>query len=463
MIDLRMPDLRATPFQLLRSSLTMLKGPGATVSAREPIATCYLRLYQVGEGDAGTPFAEEQCDLQLVLAPSAPGRIAPRGALSHGGFQDLVPSNRWDEREIVTTIDAPGDVELVSLVLAGRRGFELGEARGGLLPGWHDRARAFWEGPGSGPCGTVLSYGTCEQTSAFRGEDAAFLSWFARAPGPAQVIAVADECTVHSTAVALQHLRRTPAEAREITQTIEAWIAERMGASGERDYPGFLGEASRGTLAGRWPPAQDVLFAVHLLAETVSTSPILQRTQLLTRRGLAEQRPPDAIAMSLASELAPHFRHRRTGWIVAIHGFRFGQYLGPAVADWLRRDFEPLPRTAADIERDLLALADEVTARTGACLLVQNLIASSMGERVPNYAWLGDAFPTSVSVRGNEANLMLSGATRHPAISAIDSDAMAARLGVRHCPDLLHAGRELVEAQRDELQRVLRERAVPGF
>lgn len=463
MIDLRMPDLRASPFELLRSNLTFLKPQGSMAAAREPIAACYLHLFDVAERGAPVPFAEEQNDIQLVLTTSAPGRLALRNELSDGGFHDALPTNRWNEREIIASIDARADVEILPLVLAGRRGFESGGARGGLLVGWHDRVRAFWEGQGSGACGTVLSYGTCEQTSIFRGEDLAFLSWFARAPGPAQVIDVADECTVHSTAVALQHLRRTPEEARAITEVVQAWIDQRMRSDGEQAFPGLRAEAAHGTMAGRWPAGQDVLFGIRLLTESVGTAPILQRTQRLTRRGLVEQGPPDAIAMSLSSELAPHFRHRRTGWIIAVHGFRFGQFIGPGVMDWLRRDFEPLPRTVADMERDLRALADEVTTRTGACLLVQNLIASSMGERVPNYGWLGDAFSTSLSVLANEANLMLSGLSRHPSVSAIDSDALAAHLGVKHCPDRLHADRELIEAQRDEIQRVLRERAVPGF
>ena len=376
----------------------------------------------------------------------------------------MVGSADWVEREVIGSMEGQDAAsELSSLLLVGRRGFENGEGRGGLLSGWHERARASWEGQGSGRFGTVLSLGTCEQTGLFRGEDMAFLSWFARAPGPAQIVSVSDERTVHSSAVLLQHLRRTPGEAKAIVDAVHAWVGERMSAVDSRSFPAFLPDARTGTIQGRWPVAQDVLFAMHLLAEVVGTPPILERTHVLTRQGVAELPPPDAVALSMGSEFSPHFRHRKTGWTIAIHGFRFGQFVGQGVIDWLQRDFERVHRTVADSERDLSALAGEVGSRTGAALLIQNLIASCAADRIPNYAWLGDDFAESNPVIAAEANLMASGLTRLPEVSVIDSDALAADLGVRHCPDRIHASRDLLEAQRAEIHRVLRDRGIPGF
>jgi hypothetical protein len=416
------------------------------------------------------PLAEEQSDLQVVLAPPGACTIEYRANLSKGGYQDLVGSSDWDEGEVVGSAEPPGESdELLALVLAGRRGFDNGEGRGSLLAGWHERARGFWEGQRGqqgqtqGPFGTVLALGTCEQTGLFRGEDMAFLSWFARAPGPAQIVSVSDERCVHSSAVILQHVRRTPAQAKAITEAVYSWIGERMTLDQPGAFPAFEPDAFRGTLQGRWPEAQNVLFALYLLAEAVGTSPILERTQLLTRLGVVEQGPPNVVVLSLSSELAPHFRHRRTGWIIAIHGFRFGQFIGQGVVEWLRRDFERVPRSVSDFERDLAALADEVAHRTGASLLMQNLVASSTSDRIANYSWLGESFAESIPVIGHEANLMVSGLTRRHSISVVDSDALAAELGVKHCPDRFHASGELLEAQRAEIHRVLRERSVPGF
>jgi len=463
MNELRLPALSARPFNLLRSGLQWLRRSGDHVDAREPVAVCHLRLS--GPRDAPTlPMAEEQHDLQLVLAARIAGTVQYRANLSRGGYQDLIGSAEWDAGTIVGSIDAPdGNGELMSLVLAGRRGFENGEGRGGLLAGWHERARAFWEGNGAGRFGTVLSLGTCEQTVVFRGEDMAFLSWFARAPGPAQIVAVADERCVHSSAVLLQHLRRTPAEAQAITAAVHDWLGERMRQLDLHSFPAFEPDAASGALAGRWPAAQDLLFALHLLGESVGTCPILEGSEMLTRGGLVQQGPADAITLSLGSELVPHYRHRRTGWLIAIHGFRFGPYIGPGLTEWLRRDFEPVRRTVANMQQDLAALAAEVMARTGAVLLVQNLVASSALNRISNYSWLGEAFDQCLPVISTEANLMLGDLTRSPNVSMIDSDALAVALGVNHCPDGAHASGELLEAQRREIHRILRERRIPGF
>lgn len=464
MSELFMPALSASPLSLRRSGLRWLCRPGDRVAARQPIAACYVGLDGAREGGLPPPFGDERHDLQVVLAPRAACTIDYRAGLSKGGYQDFIDGADWDEGLAVASAGPLQDsCELAPMVLAGRRGFESGEGRGGLLSGWHERVRGFWEGGGAGRFGTVLALGTCEQTGIFRGDDMAFLSWFARAPGPAQIVAVADERSVHSSAVILQHLRRTPGEAKAITETVNSWLGERMGGAQLESFGGLRPESRRGTSLGRWPEAQDLLFALHLMAEAVSTSPLLERGDLITRRGLAQSDPPDAIALTLGSEVAPHFRHRRTGWVIALHGFRFGSYIGPGVIEWLRRDFERMHRSVADVERDLGALADELRERTGAALLVQNLIASSAAERVSNYSWLGDAYAESIPVFATEANLMLTDLTRRPNVSMIDSDALAAEFGVRHCPDRFHASRELLEAQRGEFHRVLRERKIPGY
>jgi hypothetical protein len=466
MTDLRLPVISASPWRLRRSGLNWLHRSGDAVAAREPVAACHVRLAESGRHDRPLPLGEEQNDLQVVLAPSHACTVTYAKESAAAGYQALVEGGDWHSGECIGHADlSPGAGVLVPLVLAGRRGFENGEGRGDLLAGWHEKVRGFWEGDGEaeGRYGTVLALGTCEQTAIFRGDDAAFFSWFARTPGPAQLIAVADERCVHSSAVLLQHVRRTPAEAIAITEAVHAWIGERIGRADPASFPAFHPDAARGTLQGRWPHAQDVLFALHLLAEAVGTSPILERSEVIGRRGILELNPPDAVALTLGSELALHYRHRRTGWIIAMHGFRFGPYLGPGVVDWLRRDFEPLIRSVADTRRDLAALADEVRSRTGARLLVQNLIASDVADRIANYSWLGDAFEQSLAVLGNEANLMLTDLTREHSIAMIDADALAAQLGVRHCPDRFHASRELVEAQRNEVHRILRDCQIPGF
>lgn len=464
MTELSLPALSVSPRRLSRSGFSWLHPTKEPAAARQPIASCYLRISDAAASNQPMPLRDEQNDLQVVLAPRAACTVKYREALFKGGYQALVEGSDWQAGECIGDCDLPeAEGVLESLVLAGRRGFENGEGRGGLLAGWHERVRGSWEGEGKGRFGTVLALGTCEQTAIFRGDDLAFLSWFARSPGPAQIISIGDDRCVHSSAVVLQHLRRTPAEASAIADAVYSWIGEHIGRALPGSFPAFQPQAMHGTLHGRWPIAQDLLYAMHLLAEAVGTSPILERSEVITRQGILQVPPPDAIAMTLGSEFAPHFRHRRTGWVIAIHGFRFGPFVGPAFTEWLRRDFEPLQRSVADSQRDLAALAQEVETRVGARLLVQNLVASSWSDRVSNYSWLGDAFQTSVNVLGNEANLMLSDLCRSHPMVAIDSDALAAEFGVNQVPDRFHASRQLVEAQRTEVHRVLRELQIPGF
>jgi len=463
MTPLVLPPLAANPARIRRSGIRWRRRSGTEVQSREPVAVCYIRL--TATGDTPVPLAEEQNDLQVLLAPRADCLFHRKADVSEGGYRDLVESGEWRAGEHVADAESlAGPSELLPLVLAGRRGFESGEGRGGLLAGWHERVRAFWPGPGRNERhGSVLSLGTCEQNAIFRGEDNAFLSWFSRTPGPAQIIAVSDERCVHSSAVLLQHLRRTPGEAQAITTAVFDWINQRVACCGPDAFPGLDASSSRGTLRGRWPGSQDISFAFHLLSEAVGTSPILERTQALGAGGTIELPPPEAIALTLGSELAHHYRHKRTGWLIALHSFRFGPFIGPGVVDWLRRDFEPVRRSVADMRRDLAELADEVEKRTGGTLLLQNLVASTITDRVANYAWLGEAFDESVAVIGNEANLMLADLSRDHAIAVIDSDALAADLGVDQVPDRFHASGRLVDAQRSEVHRVLRELRVPGF
>jgi hypothetical protein len=138
-------------------------------------------------------------------------------------------------------------------------------------------------------------------------------------------------------------------------------------------------------------------------------------------------------------------------------------FVGPAIIGWLKRDFERVPRSVADVGQDLAALTDELKARTGGVLVVQNLISTAPTDRIPNYAWLGDSFSSAVPVMCAEANLMLSSLTQDYDLSVLDSDALAAEHGGRHCPDRAHPDRVLLDAQRDELHRILRARKIPGF
>ncbi len=77
MKPLVLPALSAEPARIRRSGLRWRRESGAQVRAREPVAVCYVRLSSVG--DAPVPLAEEQNDLQVVLAPRAACQYHPEG------------------------------------------------------------------------------------------------------------------------------------------------------------------------------------------------------------------------------------------------------------------------------------------------------------------------------------------------------------------------------------------------
>src|SRR5450631_2212160 len=183
MTELSLPALSVSPRRLTRSGFSWLHPPKEPVGAREPIASCYLRIADAAASDQPMPLLDEQNDLQVVLAPREACTLRYREELSKGGYQALVEGGDWQAGVCIADSDSRKEAGVLqSLVLAGRRGFENGEGRGNLLAGWHERVRGFWEGEGEGRFGTVLALGTCEQTAIFRGDDLAFLSWFARAP-----------------------------------------------------------------------------------------------------------------------------------------------------------------------------------------------------------------------------------------------------------------------------------------
>jgi len=465
---LALPALPRAPCRPLRSSLRWLVRSGDRVRARQPVAYCNLDFAPA----PGTPrpFQEEMRELQLVLASPAAGTLALRpGFSSHGGWLDLHGhSFEWDGGARVADLDeedaggaaaAPGAAprDLLHYFAVGRRGFEPGEGRGGLLSGWLDRVRAFWPGARAEPPVTLLSLGTCEQLPMLRGEGSAFADWFAVAEGPAHLVLHTDDRVVHSSAVLLEQLRRTPAQARELLAGVQRMLAQLVERGTDDAFsPRSDGPSRRNALA------QDLLFLQHAAAETVSPSPLLERLELFGAEGVCLAPPPALVLLSVGSEYAAHLRHRRTGWLLSTHGFRFAD-LSPAGQAFLHEEFEHVPRSHADVEASLAQLALELRERTGGRLLVANLVSTTMWDRIPNYAWLAPDFERSNPVFTGDCNAMLEGLARRGLCTVLDQDAVVAEQGGRHCPDRIHASGPLPSAYRSELLALLRAAGTHGF
>lgn len=451
LVPLRTGPLIAEGFNVRRSGIRWLCEDGHICRPGEAIAYCNISLVPIrGAGrkqPSPHPFPEETRDFQIAFAPNTAGRLRIAGQSSLGGFLDRHTPQRWAPDDVIghlkiSSVDGiprgAAGVELRMLVLAGRRTTEIAEVRSGLLTGWHDRVRACW---GDGAPGTVLSLGICELTSVIRGERSAFLELFEAVRGPVQVVAVPDDILVPSTRIVIEQFRRRPAQ------------HEAMAADFAQTFPA----------TGITPAGKGWMLAGALM-QALQRSPLRERYSVLTRTGVRQSGPADAVILSLNAEPSSILRHKKLGYSVQIHRFRL-QETGPAIQAWLRNNFEPVKRTLDDIHADYRELIDAVSAQSDMKFLIVNTMSTSGYEDIVNYAPIdrpmGD---TLASIRAKEINLMLHDLARERDISIVDADAIVSDLGAAaHFPDGVH-GNGIMQAEvRGEILRILRERGIAGF
>ena len=450
-VPLRLGALSLSGYTLRRSGFRWLCEDGHVCRPGEVIAFCNINLSPTGRpATADDPFMEEGRDFQIALAPRIGGRVRRAPDSTRGGFIDQLPLYlAWAPDFVVGHLEptetsdnrssSPGD-EVRLLFLAGRRTTELAEVRSGLLTGWHDRSRAWW-GERDGRFGTVLSLGNCEQAGIVRGERQAFLELLEAASGPAHAVFASDDAMVPCSSVILEQFRRTASQ----FETIKEDFARSFGS-------------------GSAVPAPSEWMFGGLLLSALGRSPLSERYEILTRAGLQRVGPPDAVILSLGSELPTLLRHRRLGYSVNCHGFRLRE-AGPAVQAWLRRDFELIRRAPEQIRQDYRDLIDAVRARQDTRFLILNVLSTLIDESIHSYAPFDTPLrDTLSSVRAKELNLMLHDLARECDVSIVDVDAIAAELGSReHVPDGVHHSGALQAEVRGEILRILRASGVPGF
>ena len=279
-----------------------------------------------------------------------------------------------------------------------------------------------------------------------RGEQWAFLELFEVVSGPAHVAFVPDDVLVPSVAVLAAQLRLTQMERDRIVADAFSWFAPAVAAAG----------------SGCSRVLADWIYAGCLL-KAFCGCPLLEQADVLTATGLQRLAPADSVILSLHSEMAVHFRHKRLGYPLSLHQFRL-QGVGPLVRQWLHQEFEVVKKPLKVVRREYLELIDLVRARTGACLLVLNVVSNSMVDCF-SYAPFEKPLGTTLShIRAQEMNLMLYDLARERDISIVDVDALAVELGgAKHIPDRVHASGPLQEKLRTQMVRSLRDRGIFGF
>ena len=437
-VALRLGALGPPGCTIRRSGVRWLCPDGHVCRAGEVVAFCSI-VVSVAEGAA---FADERFDLHVAMAPRRAGRVRRAPALWEGGYLNRVPVAVWQADDVwghLDPQDGPGadDIAMPRLMfLAARRFVDFAEHRGGMLTGWHDRARAWW---GDEAPVTLLGAGTCEQRAMLGGEDGAFAELFELCRGPAHIVLAQDEPQVPCARTLLEQLDRTPVD----LSTIRDDLAHGLLAAG--DAPG----------------AADWLF-VGALLNALDRSPLTEPYDILTTRGLLRTAPARAVTLSVTAEMPHALRHRRLGYTLNCHPYRL-QAAGPAVRRWLRANFDAVARTPQIVRADYRALLDRLAAR--ATLFVVNAVSTHGYEEISNYALLDEATLAALgSVRAKALNLMLHDLAAKHDLVVIDADAAAAGLGVAtHLRDGLHASRTLNAAMRTELLDALGERGFAGF
>lgn len=400
------------------------------------------------------PFASEQAQVQVAFAPRVGGRLRCSTTANRGGWHDILPVyQRWNANDVIGHLEdpssrAPDESQLRRLFAAGRLVMSEGyESPFELLGGWYDRRRAWWGAAGPGRPTTLLCLGTCEQQGMILGEQGSFRELFAAAAGPAQVVYVPDTSLVPAASIVLAGLQRTAVETARITEDAVQSFQAVAGAEAAPVGPGL-----------------DNWVFLHRVLAALSRSPLTDTYPVFGSDGVLSTGPADVVLLSLSSEARTILRHRKLGYPMWCHPWRLNQAQGPFRA-WLRREFEPVRRTPDDIGRDLRTLIGAIQERTGALVLILNVVSTSASEDVYTYAGFDPPLADTLSsVRSKELNLMVQEVCRDRHAAVVDLDAVVADLGTaEHLPDGIHGSGLMQAAVRAEILATLQAAGVPGF
>jgi hypothetical protein len=427
-----------------RSDLRWELPTGAQCKAGQVLAYCNITIQRRGQREVSKIFTGEKRDTQIALLAPQAGRLRQCKTLSRGGFHDFFAMTVWTDEAfavIETPTDAPDTNRPADLVLlAGQRITEMAEVRSGLLTGWHERARA--SRIGTQAVGTLLAAGICDMDSALRGPSRAMVEFVTAAPKPVQLISLPDTCLVPCARVLFEQLSRS-------VQQNAAISADMM----------------QGLINSPMPlQPKDLIFAGTLLG-SMTKSPLTETVDTITYTGIHQTKRPDALLISIKSENARMFRHRRLGYTLAFHGYRLKE-AGVAFHHWLKLNFEQVARNPQTIAHDYQTLIQALQTQLPKLqLMVANASSTPSDDDHHNYMGMdAQTMGSIVNVRARSQNTMLLQLARAHGFAVVDLDAVVARLGShQHLIDAVHGDATLEAATRAEVLATAARLAVPGF
>jgi hypothetical protein len=417
-----------------RSGFILLRRDGDTVNKGEPIACCALYMHPSRRAAAVMPFVD-QLDYQLVLLAPISGTVSWSPGISHGSWRDWLAFGSkitWKETCELGTVtgssvdEVPVPDDRRALICSGRRMVPTSDVRGGLLPGWYDRVRA-WNLQDVATSLVIAT--TCHIRPAVFGETRAFHEFLTESAKPIHVNFLAETLIVPTARVVHERLARTESEWQIIAAQIQGWL-------------GTLREEDK------------ALSAAHLsflLGNLGGPSPLDEPVVLLSLDGLQEISKPTFVLLSLDSESADTYKHYELPFSLSLPTYIY-PFLGSDFKRILEDEFTQIPESSpeelADIYRQLAARL----GRNGTSLLVANTIVI---ERGPPLCFPGELrdLSRSSSHRARILNTMLYALEQEGVLTVVDLDSLSATLGVNNIPDGAHGNRAFSEAARKLLLR----------
>src|SRR3569833_2438730 len=163
-IALKLGSLKAGDFLTRRSAIQWLCDDIHLCRAGEVVGFGTATLEpSPNQLNAGLPMAGEQ-DFQVAIAPRTAGRLRIEKSKSPGGYLGIHGLHLWNPDHVIGRLEIADDnaghaseQDVRLLMLAGRRMSGLTDVVAGILPGWHNRSRAWWGD--AGPDRTLLCLG----------------------------------------------------------------------------------------------------------------------------------------------------------------------------------------------------------------------------------------------------------------------------------------------------------------
>lgn len=448
-LPLRLGPLAPENLRVQRSGLRWLVRDGQSVRSGDLLGYCQIGLLPPKGGILASPVGMERLDFGVALSAPLAGRVRLRRGMSRGGMLDrLRATATWDAEEVVATLEphAPAAAEAAQpglLFTTGLRVHPPIGVRSGMLTGWHARRRVWWDdAPDGTPPVTLACLASCDIAGALAGEDADFRELHAQIAGPAHLVLLPELMTVAAGTMALEALRRTPAELEAISDDLRRAFTD-----------------------GPTPTAEDWLFVGTLLA-ALGRNPVALDVPVVTRTGLAQVARPDAMVFSLVGDARTVLRHRRLGYSVALHAYRLQPGMaGLATRAWLEtafvRETRSLAQQGAELAELVMALRDHIPGP----IIVANQATTTARDQVHAYAPFDAPLADQVaSVRNRDWTLLLTDLARETGLMVLDVDAIVAEMGAAaHLPDGTHPSGALQVALRQETARLLSSAGLRGF